>query len=539
VIGVDARPVELPAVREFFELFKTDWEVAVPGTKYEVVLSTAVRPWDIETERLIVYASAEQAVDREAGVAVQTVNGTTCLWGESTIPIYGVAGVFRGAANPGVVSAQHESVDYRAELRSRVVRRIGYDLFLEVERLLTDGQPASWALVPTLELHIALLRSILLEMDVSFLEVPPRPFGRDFIACLTHDLDFISLRRHRFDRTLAGFVLRASLGTLVDVFKRRRSLADAGRNWLAVCSLPLVFLGVARDPWRPFEAYASIEQGRPSTFFVVPLRDEPGVGPDGARNAKRAVRYQASEIPAHLESAVTRGNEIAVHGIDAWRDEGAGRKELKQVGSATRGNTTGVRMHWLYFSPDSPRNLAAAGYTYDSTWGYNDAVGYRAGTSQVFQFLGEAPLFELPLSIMDSALFYPGRMNLREKEAAPLCRGIVENSRRFGGTLVVNWHDRSLSPERLWGGFYRQLLAEAGREDRVWWGTARQAVDWFHWRRSIQFTHTAGSSSVAVHAPSLPPNLPAGTVRVHRPTGASATVQDVRLDGSLPMAVTL
>ena len=40
-------------------------------------------------------------------------------------------------------------------------------------------------------------------------------------------------------------------------------------------------------------------------------------------------------------------------------------------------------MHWLYF--DRIAGAArAAGFTYDSTWGYNEAVGYRAGTSQVF-----------------------------------------------------------------------------------------------------------------------------------------------------------
>ena len=124
-----------------------------------------------------------------------------------------------------------------------------------------------------------------------------------------------------------------------------------------------------------------------------------------------------------------------------------GAKRCAQLTSLTAQPTAGVRMHWLYFDADSPRQLEAAGFDYDSTWGYNDAVGYRAGTSQVFRLAG-TKLMELPLSIMDSALFYPRRMGLTDREAMQLCRRIVANARRFGGTVVINWHDRSLAPER-------------------------------------------------------------------------------------------
>ena len=40
MIGVVATPSELETVREFFELFKTHWEPAEPGQRYQVILST-------------------------------------------------------------------------------------------------------------------------------------------------------------------------------------------------------------------------------------------------------------------------------------------------------------------------------------------------------------------------------------------------------------------------------------------------------------------------------------------------------------------
>lgn len=55
------------------------------------------------------------------------------------------------------------------------------------------------------------------------------------------------------------------------------------------------------------------------------------------------------------------------------------------------------------------------------------------------------------MSIMDSALFSSGRMGLAPANALQLARQIVEVSRRFGGTLVINWHEQSLAPEHLLG----------------------------------------------------------------------------------------
>jgi len=397
-----------------------------------------------------------------------------------------------------------------------------------------EGQPALHAATPTLELHIDLLRHALLESGVSFVEIPPLPQGHDFICCLTHDVDFFGISRHRFDRTLAGFVARASLGTLRDLARGRRPLAEAVRNWSALLSLPLVHLGLARDFWRPFDSYARADEGRPSTFFLVPFRGRPGVAPDGGVDAARAVPYQVSEIGAEVRAAATRGSELAVHGIDAWRDADAGRSEMNEVASITGQAVTGVRMHWLYFAPDSPRQLEAAGFDYDSTCGYNEAVGYRAGTAQVFRAAGTRTLMELPLSIMDTALFSAGRMGLARDEALRRCQQLIAHAGRFGGTLVINWHCRSLAPERLWGRFYRALLDEVRQGGRVWFATAGDAVAWFRWRRSIRFCQVtvADGSRARVHVSAAASARRTGVLRVHRPGRGRAHVEDRQFDGS-------
>ena len=149
---------------------------------------------------------------------------------------------------------------------------------------------------------------------------------------------------------------------------------------------------------------------------------------------------------------------MGVHGIDAWCDASKGRLEREAVQSVTGKPEIGVRMHWLYSNEESPVLLEQAGFSYDSTVGYNQTVGYRAGTTQVFRPLNVERLLELPMHVMDTALFFPDYMNLKPSQARVILDDMVANCVRFGGVLTVNWHDRSIAPERLWDQTYRELL---------------------------------------------------------------------------------
>jgi hypothetical protein len=414
------------------------------------------------------------------------------------------------------LTAQARGIDYRCDLGARTVWRIGYDLFSETRRLLTNGQPVPYAPIPTLEFHIAVVRSLLEASAVPYIEVPPRPAAYEFTCCLTHDLDFFGICRHTFDRTLAGFVARASVGTAIDVLRGRRPLSDLVRNWRALFSLPFVRLKLLPDLWRPIEDYIRADGGRRSTYFVIPFKGQPGRGPRNAVDRERAVAYGARDVADELARAARAGSELAVHGIDAWCDAERGRAELREITALTQRASAGVRMHWLYFDEQSPPRLEATGFEYDSTWGYNDAIGYRPGTSQVFRLPGTAGLMELPLAIMDSALFFPDRMNLPADEALQRCFAMVADVRRFGGTLVINWHDRSLAPERLWDCSYRALLDRIEKAGRVWFATASEAVAWFKWRRSIAFSVDASGSIRITPPASDSSNLPAACLRIYR-----------------------
>ena len=165
---------------------------------------------------------------------------------------------------------------------------MGFDLFAEIRHLLTVGQPEAFAAIPTLEQHIAFLRHLLLSHGLPLMEIPPRPAGHDFIVCLTHDVHHVGIRNHKFDHTMFGFLWRATAGSALDVARGRKTVTQMALNWSAAAKLPFVHLGLAKDFWYQFDHYVKLENGAPSTFFVIPKKGEPGWTPtDGVRRCAR------------------------------------------------------------------------------------------------------------------------------------------------------------------------------------------------------------------------------------------------------------
>jgi hypothetical protein len=170
-------------------------------------------------------------------------------------------------------------------------------------------------------------------------------------------------------------------------------------------------------------------------------------------------------------------------------------------------------MHWLYFNENSPATLESAGFTYDSTVGYNETVGYRAGTTQAYKPWQVHHLLELPLHVMDTALFYPDYLNLTVEKAEELLHSLIETTCKFGGALTINWHDRSIAPERLWGKFYAQLIDKV-KANGAWCASAGRAVAWFRQRRSVAFHKAEHGIDVMLPEP-LAEQVPALRVRVY------------------------
>ncbi len=304
----------------------------------------------------------------------------------------------------------------------------------------------------------------------------------------------------------------------------RRSLRQLVMNWKAAFSLPFVHIGIAKDFWKTFDRYRKIENELPSTFFVIPRRDDPGQLIGDRAPAWRAARYEVAEIEDEIKRLLSKGCEIGLHGIDAWSDVTKGCAELEAIRAVTGESKIGVRMHWLYFDEDAPGILEKAGFAYDSTFGYNETVGYRAGTTQVFRPLNADKLRELPMHVMDTALFFPTHMNLSCEAAKVILDGLIANAMRFGGVLTINWHDRSIAPDRLWDQPYIELLDDL-KSKGAWFATASQAVAWFDKRRSTALKQADGAR-LKLASDRCKDDLPGLRVRLHNTLATSGRAPD-------------
>lgn len=519
MIGVLADDAEHSVVSEFFELFKTPWEFYRSDSKYDVLICSGPQFQDSSAKLVLVYGGEQRTFDREKGIDILSKRSNTILsYKGDRIPVYGNCLTFKGEGIHVLVDERtQEPAALEIASPAQTLVRAGFDLFQEIRHLLTRGQPLTHARIPTLDLHIAMLRDLIVHCAIPLVEIPPVPAGHNFIVCLTHDVDHVGIRNHKFDHTMFGFLYRAIVGSLINFCTGRRSVRHLAANWMAAFSLPFVYLGLTKDFWNQFDRYLEFERGLASTFFIIPRKADPGKDRNGPAPSRRAAQYDVAEVADQVQRLISARREIGLHGIDAWHDVAKGRMELEAIRKITGAANVGVRIHWLFFDEQATATLEKVGLSYDSTVGYNETVGYRAGTSQVFKPLKVERLLELPMHIMDTALFYPAHMNLSPRQAKFVVNALVENASRFGGVLTVNWHDRSIAPERLWGDLYVGLLEDL-KSREAWFPTATEAVSWFKKRRSAvieSVTRKGEAIRAKISLSQSNDSLPALRVRVH------------------------
>jgi hypothetical protein len=539
MIGVVAARDEHPVVEELFELFKTPWEFYVGGRAYDVVIvASGGEVPNTDAQLLLIYDSRSRNSDVQYGfTALSRQRGGDLTAAGHALAIYGDVLTFApGNHGTPVAEAAADIAGLTIHFDDRTITRIGYDLFEEVRYLLSKGQPADRAQMPTLDVHIAVLRRLVLAAGIPLVEIPPAPADHSFIVCLTHDIDFVGIRDHLFDHTMFGFLYRSTVGACRNWLRGRISAARMARMWAAAIQLPFVYLKWAADFWDAFSWYLRIEQGLAATYFLIPVKGRAGERVPGPIAGRRAARYEVNELTDRIGMLMKTGCEIGVHGIDAWHSVEKARLERLKIAVATHADVSGVRMHWLLREPNTASVLDTAGYAYDAGLGYNETVGYLNGTSQAFRPLGVRKLLELPLHIQDGALFFPERLDLTERQAEDLCQRLVDNATRFGGVLTVLWHDRSHGPERFWGDFYIRLVQMLRSRD-AWFGTAAQVVSWFRKRRAIRFTRLDRGETTRValeyHGQGI---TPAVKIRVHRPDGVCIdTPLDVPRNGHMAL----
>jgi peptidoglycan/xylan/chitin deacetylase (PgdA/CDA1 family) len=149
-----------------------------------------------------------------------------------------------------------------------------------------------------------------------------------------------------------------------------------------------------------------------------------------------------------------RGHEIGLHTSYTTPTDGAQtryeRDRLVRVldEEGIELDRLGGRQHFLRWrNPITWRNWADAGLDYDSTLGFSEEIGFRAGVCleyPVFDLEQKRPLAlrELPLAAMEVAAL--DRLQLGPASALEAIIELRETCRRYNGTFTLLWHNSRL-----------------------------------------------------------------------------------------------
>jgi len=300
--------------------------------------------------------------------------------------------------------------------------------------------------------------------------------GARFAVVLSHDVDDITA----VSMTEAWRLLGRARSPLSYAF--RRSLAQMARAWRR---------GAATDdPYWRFEQWTAEEErhGFRSTFFVFPPRPAHPHQFDPNYRLEDTIRFEGRMQPFAdvLRALGGRGFEVGLHAsYRSYQSAEQLASEKAQIERATDLAVTGIRQHFLRFD----RNVtwgaqAQAGFAYDSTLGYNEAVGFRAGIAAPFRPWDPArraasTLLELPLSVMDGTLFRT--LVLDGPQAARRTLDQLDMVEKVSGLAVLLWHPNGADEKQFpgWWASYRDVLADLARRS-VWVATGREIDAW--WR---------------------------------------------------------
>lgn len=280
---------------------------------------------------------------------------------------------------------------------------------------------------------------------------PPRYRGARFAVALTHDVDL----PWRWTRTgvlgaAARLKAHALAGRVGPALHEARGLAR----------VPLHKLRGTDPNWR-FAEIAAEERAHEarSTFFLLAGH---GHRADGA-----APEAYDRLRPRLVETLTEAGAEIGLHGsylaaedLDRLAGE---RVALAQLD----GPLLGHRYHYLRVDPQ--RNLAplaGLGFRYDTSLGFPDALGFRAGLAHPFRPWDSArdrpaDLVEVPLAVMDATLAEERYAGLSASAAERRVLELLDRAAEHGGAFSILWH-----PERFDG-------PSARGWDRLYFGTIR------------------------------------------------------------------
>src|SRR6266511_119373 len=264
---------------------------------------------------------------------------------------------------------------------------------------------------------------------------------------------------------------------------RRSSISRASRSAQGRTTSTVAFGPNGPVSTRSIRRSSSYATDSGSTFFVLAGHGDPH---DGA-----APQTYEHLRPRLVETLLDTEAEIGLHGSYATADDTGRLAEEKATLEALAGPVHGQRYHYLRADPH--RNLtplAGLGFRYDTTLGFPDAVGFRAGIAHPFRpwnFERDEPLdlVEIPLAAMDATLAEERYLGLAARRAEPRLMRLLDWAAEHGGAFAILWHPDRFDPATSagWDRLYSRLLDGVRRRGGICMSAAELASSHSTWSK--------------------------------------------------------
>jgi hypothetical protein len=315
-------------------------------------------------------------------------------------------------------------------------------------------------------------------------QVLPRwPGNKAFALCLTHDVDvaysFKTIKK----------LYRLTKRWLDQKEKSQSALAVINEVMMLMMRRLRHFRFSQLDSLQHYEDWLKLEDAYSfkSTFFFFPSWLQYPHHFDCVYHFDDNIMFSGRKMSiGEMMREIDRfGWEIGLHGsFNSATESGLLEFERRQIEEVIGREVISTRQHWLHYDPRiTPLLQAQAGIKADSTEGFNRSIGFRAGTSFPYWKWDHAsnrplPVLEIPLHIMDSALFGENALEYNQETAISHSVQLMNEVQKFGGCLTLNFHPNYLNDQKYWN-TYRFILEEAHSRD-AWGCSIGQLYNWWN-----------------------------------------------------------
>ena len=222
---------------------------------------------------------------------------------------------------------------------------------------------------------------------------------------------------------------------------------------------------LSNNPWKKIKDITKKEEalGVQSTWFIF-AKDN---FEDERQNYISNITYREHILDLLSQKDIgLHGSPESAFNLEILNNE---LNVLKKLGF----NPTGFRTHYLHFDYQKSFSiLEQAGIQYDSTLGYWEHIGYRAGISfpfYPFNLKENRPfrVLEIPLIVMDTTLFSHLAMNLNPVSAYNRLIGLLNRSAKYQSHNSILWHNTTFDNVDFpfWGDLYWKIIKKAKKRN--------------------------------------------------------------------------